>query len=295
MKIIQQGRLGFGQLGGSVNISPGIGYQAHRIMLTNTEGGYPNTCENVKAEITLTFLHAGKTYKLSGLLARTDGQKITCEPAQMISLQMLESSDLLLLCRDSINRAFRTITRWPFQPESETRLEFGDWRVEIAVSCDSQDVAEVAYNVRLKPDLSSAWSPLQAMSHESIIGRSATNHPKAFVSHSTQDHDFVEKFATDLMAKGVDVWYSGWEIKPGDSIRTKIDEGLEGCEYFIIVLSKNSISRPWVQTELDAATIRKLNGKVRKIIPRSRTVVSSRRRYHPSFGKISRLGLTMLR
>jgi TIR domain len=93
------------------------------------------------------------------------------------------------------------------------------------------------------------------------------HHPRAFVSHSTQDHPFVERFATDLRQNGVDAWYSGWEIKPGDSIRAKIDEGLEGCEYFIIVLSKSSISRPWVHSELDAATVRKLSGKVRKIIP----------------------------
>lgn len=92
-------------------------------------------------------------------------------------------------------------------------------------------------------------------------------HPKAFISHATLDHPFVETFAADLRANGVDAWFSKWEIKPGDSIRAKIEEGLEGCEYFIIILSKNSINRPWVQTELDAATIRKLNGKVRKIIP----------------------------
>ena len=86
-------------------------------------------------------------------------------------------------------------------------------------------------------------------------GSSEPYHPKAFVSHATADHPFVEKFAADLRANGVDAWYSGWEIKPGDSIRAKIDEGLEGCEYFIIVLSKNSINRPWVQKELDAATV----------------------------------------
>lgn len=33
------------------------------------------------------------------------------------------------------------------------------------------------------------------------------------------------------------------------------------------MLSKSSIGRPWVQTELDAATVRKLKGNVRKIIP----------------------------
>ena len=92
-------------------------------------------------------------------------------------------------------------------------------------------------------------------------------HRKAFVCHATQDHPFVGKFAADLRTNGVDAWFSKWEIKAGDSIRAKIDEGLEGCEFFIIVLSKSSIGRPWVQTEFDAATIRKLNGTVRKIIP----------------------------
>lgn len=98
-------------------------------------------------------------------------------------------------------------------------------------------------------------------------GSTEQYHPKAFISHATADHPFVEKFAADLRTNGVDAWFSKWEIKPGDSIRAKIEEGLEGCEYFVIVLSKNSITRPWVQTELDAATIRKLSGKVRKIIP----------------------------
>ncbi len=107
----------------------------------------------------------------------------------------------------------------------------------------------------------------QEADEQTPVRTSESTTPKAFVSHSSQDHAFVKKFAADLRAKGVDAWYSGWEIKPGDSIRAKIDEGLKGCEYFIIVLSKNSISRPWVQTELDAATVGKLNGKVRKIIP----------------------------
>src|ERR1022692_3166371 len=98
-------------------------------------------------------------------------------------------------------------------------------------------------------------------------GSTEQYHPKAFISHATLDHPFVEKLAVDLRANGVDAWFSKWEIKAGDSIRGRIEEGLDRCEYFIIVLSKNSISRPWVQTELDAATVNKLNGKVKKIIP----------------------------
>jgi hypothetical protein len=103
-------------------------------------------------------------------------------------------------------------------------------------------------------------------SRQPVLFPESTN-PKAFVSHSTQDRSFADRFAGDLRRYGVDAWYSRWEIKPGDSIRAKIDEGLEGCEFFIIVLSKTSVNRPWVKTELDAATVGKINGKVRKIIP----------------------------
>jgi len=103
-------------------------------------------------------------------------------------------------------------------------------------------------------------------------------HPKAFISHSTNDHVFVERLAADLRANGVDAWYSGWEIKPGDSMRAQLDEGLAECDIFIIILSRASIDRPWVQTELDAATIRKLDGKFKRSSQsRSTTVVNSRR------------------
>src|ERR1035441_1653345 len=60
-------------------------------------------------------------------------------------------------------------------------------------------------------------------------GSTEQYHPKAFISHATLDHPFVEKFAADLRANGVDAWFSKWEIKAGDSIRAKIEEGLEGA------------------------------------------------------------------
>jgi len=91
--------------------------------------------------------------------------------------------------------------------------------------------------------------------------------PTVFVSHGAQDRVFVERFAGDLRAVGVDAWYSEWEIKSGDSIREKIDQGLEKCQFFILVLSKGTVSRPWVQIELDAAINRKTSGKLHKIIP----------------------------
>ncbi|HXS94144.1 MAG TPA: toll/interleukin-1 receptor domain-containing protein [Candidatus Limnocylindrales bacterium] len=100
-----------------------------------------------------------------------------------------------------------------------------------------------------------------------VIAAPASAPPRAFVSHSGQDHQFVHKFAVDLCDYGVDAWYSQWEIKAGDSIPERIGRGLEDCEFFIYVLSNNSISSPWVQAELETAIGRKMAGKVQKIIP----------------------------
>ena len=94
-----------------------------------------------------------------------------------------------------------------------------------------------------------------------------TRNPRAFVSHGAPDRTFVGRFAGDLRGYGVDAWYSEWEIKSGDPIRAKIDEGLARCQFFIIVLSRATVIRPWVQMELDAATTRKAAGTLRKIIP----------------------------
>ncbi|MCC7479020.1 toll/interleukin-1 receptor domain-containing protein [bacterium] len=90
--------------------------------------------------------------------------------------------------------------------------------------------------------------------------------PRAFLCHSSKDKPFVEALAEHLMAHGVEVWFDKWDIQPGDSLRRKIEEGIESSGFFIPVLSENSLESEWVKTELDAATILKLQGSCR-IVP----------------------------
>jgi hypothetical protein len=92
--------------------------------------------------------------------------------------------------------------------------------------------------------------------------------PKVFVSHASDDKErFVLKFAEKLRSKGVDAWVDKWEILPGDSLVDKIfEEGLKDAEAVIIVLSKNSVNKPWVREELNASVVQKI-GKQTKIIP----------------------------
>jgi hypothetical protein len=70
--------------------------------------------------------------------------------------------------------------------------------------------------------------------------------PKVFVSHASEDKDrFVLGFATELRARGVDVWLDKWEMLPGDSLVDKIfEEGIKGASAVIVVLSKFSVQKP---------------------------------------------------
>lgn len=90
--------------------------------------------------------------------------------------------------------------------------------------------------------------------------------PVAFLCHASEDKEIVRRIAKDLMAKGIDVFFDEWEIRSGDSIRRKIDEGLGRCTHFIAILTPQSITKEWVKTEIDAGFIQKVAGEC-KFIP----------------------------
>lgn len=79
--------------------------------------------------------------------------------------------------------------------------------------------------------------------------------PKVFISYSSADRRFAEKLSTQLNTEGIDVWYDQWEIKVGDSIVQKINDGISSSDFLVVVLSKNSIKSKWVKEELASASI----------------------------------------
>jgi len=85
--------------------------------------------------------------------------------------------------------------------------------------------------------------------------------PKVFVSHASEDKDrFVTAFAEKLRANGIDAWLDKWEMYPGDSLVDKIfEEGIKHAQAIIVVVSNNSVTKPWVREELNAAVVKKLN------------------------------------
>ncbi len=70
--------------------------------------------------------------------------------------------------------------------------------------------------------------------------------PVAFLSHTSKDAQVAGRLAADLLKAGIEVWYAPWEIKPGDSLRRKIDAGIDAARYFMVLLTPASLRSEWV-------------------------------------------------
>lgn len=90
--------------------------------------------------------------------------------------------------------------------------------------------------------------------------------PKAFICHSSEDDGLSKQIASDLRANGVEAWLDEWEICDGDSLTRKINDGIEECDIFIAVITPGSLKRAWVQHELSAGMIKRIEGSC-KLIP----------------------------
>jgi len=56
-------------------------------------------------------------------------------------------------------------------------------------------------------------------------------------------------------------------MRIGDSLIQKIRDGIDNVEYFVVILSPNSIKAPWVVNELDVAMNLQIIGKSIKVLP----------------------------
>jgi len=57
-----------------------------------------------------------------------------------------------------------------------------------------------------------------------------------FLSHSSKDKPVVRAVAERLRSDGLRVWLDEWEIRPGDSIPAKLEEGLEHARVLVAQL-----------------------------------------------------------
>jgi hypothetical protein len=78
-----------------------------------------------------------------------------------------------------------------------------------------------------------------------------------FISHATSDRWIARQISYLLEAKGrrcgVKTFLDERGIGVGDSIPETIRQNIENCNEFLVLLTRNSINRPWVMIEISAA------------------------------------------
>lgn len=88
-----------------------------------------------------------------------------------------------------------------------------------------------------------------------------------FLSHSSQDRDVVRPLAERLRADGLRVWLDIWEIRPGDSIPAKIEEGLERSRVLVLCMSANAFGSDWGALESGTFRFRDPLNRERRFVP----------------------------
>ena len=63
-----------------------------------------------------------------------------------------------------------------------------------------------------------------------------------FLSHSAKDKPVVRELAQRLKADGLRVWFDEWEIRPGDQISRRIEDGLEKSRTLVLCMSANAFA-----------------------------------------------------
>ncbi len=115
----------------------------------------------------------------------------------------------------------------------------------------------------------------EEMGKITLIETQAPSRPRAFLSFGWDDRELAKAIAEALQANGVETWWAEWELKAGDSLRQKIEEGLSNCTVFLVLLTPDSIIKPWVNQEIDAGLIRKIESQARFIAIRKNLAVSA--------------------
>lgn len=83
-----------------------------------------------------------------------------------------------------------------------------------------------------------------------------------FISHASEDKDeVVRPLAHALAGRQLDVWYDEFELRIGDSLRRKIDNGLANSRFGIVVLSPDFFRKDWPNYELDGLVTKGVTGE----------------------------------
>lgn len=127
---------------------------------------------------------------------------------------------------------------------------------------------QLDFQKKLQQDIQNQKSQLEFLVNQNYSSKIITNQdelePKEFdffISHASEDKDdIVRDLADSLKENGFEVWYDEFELKIGDSLRKKIDNGLSKSKFGIVIISPSFVKKNWTEYELNGMVAREMNG-----------------------------------
>lgn len=139
--------------------------------------------------------------------------------------------------------------------QSKGLLQWGHMgnAVRLSLTLDGWSLFE-----RLAPAPSSPSSPIAASEQERDV----------FLCHASEDKAAVlEPLRAAFDRAGISYWYDCAELRWGDSLIAKVNEGLRISRFVLVVLSPHFHGKPWPERELNAAlNLEASSGEV-KVLP----------------------------
>ncbi len=166
-----------------------------------------------------------------------------------------ELLDMMEHTFEAIGRAARRMGG-ALSPVVQGTDEWADERLRLEYLINSQ-LRRIEIQAQLR------GSSMQDSEPTNMVG----NEPRwdVFISHASEDKEAVARpLRRMLQEKGLRVWIDEAELRMGDSLRQKIDEGLAHSRYGVVVLSTSFFAKRWPQQELNGLVAREDDG--RKVI-----------------------------
>jgi len=140
---------------------------------------------------------------------------------------------------------------------------------------------KIQSSVKVLPPPRGALPEYRNPSQRSLIENIATRQPESppdteilggrtwdvFLSHASEDKASVAvPLAQALQDRGVTVWLDTAQMKIGQSLRRRIDQGIASSTFAAVVFSEPYFSKGWTQYELDGIVTMTVDGK-QNILP----------------------------
>ncbi|MBI5368951.1 MAG: toll/interleukin-1 receptor domain-containing protein [Planctomycetes bacterium] len=78
-----------------------------------------------------------------------------------------------------------------------------------------------------------------------------------FISYARTDKAFATHLVKQLIDSGVECWYDELVLRSGQDLAARIQDAIVRYDRYVIVLSANSLERPWIKFELKEALNRR--------------------------------------